>query len=122
MAAADAGYSSFDEMQEDARLKRAEQLLRERREAEARRHAIEVRLRKAMAVEQDAKARSRRNKERFKNALAILAFIVAILCLWASGAFGAPFASGERLERFRQLMPLAEYQRDEAEAAQSLEF
>lgn len=114
MAAADAGYSSFDEMQEDARLKRAEQLLRERREAEARRHAIEVRLRKAMAVEQDAKARSRRNKERFKNALAILAFIVAILCLWASGAFGAPFAEGQRLERFRSLMPLAEYQRDES--------
>lgn len=96
MAAADAGYSSFDEMQEDARLKRAEQLLRERRETEARRHAIEVRLRKAMAIEQAAKARSRRNKERFKNWLAILAFIVAILCLWASGAFGAPFATGER--------------------------
>lgn len=114
MAAADAGYSSFDEMQEDARLKRAEQLLRERRESEARRHAIEVKLRQAMSVEQGEKRRRQQFKDRIKNVLAILAFIAAILLLWQCGAFGAPFAEGQRAAKFRSLNPLVEYFQDDS--------
>lgn len=101
-------------MQRDARTRRAEQLLRERREADARKHAIEQKLRQAIAADEKAKVRRRRMKERAGALAIIVAVALAVWFLCSSGAFGAPFASGERLEKFRQLMPLAEYQRDDS--------